>query len=50
MSETPDYYELLKTLLIYGPAYFVVLVPASHFIKAQLAPFIVAMKPHLTGR
>ncbi|MEZ5491513.1 MAG: hypothetical protein R3F50_14520 [Gammaproteobacteria bacterium] len=31
-------------VLVFGPAYFCVLFPASYFIKAQLIPFIRAIE------
>jgi len=44
MTEYAGGYELIKTILIFGPAYFFVLFLASYFIKAQLAPFINAIE------
>ena len=44
MTEYEVGYELIKTILVFGPAYICVLFPASYFIKVQLAPFIKAIE------
>jgi len=44
MTEHVGNYEILKAILIFGPAYFFVLIPASSFIKARLTPFIAPLK------
>lgn len=44
MTEYAGGYQLIKMVLVFGPAYFCVLFPASYFIKAQLIPFIRAIE------
>lgn len=43
MTDFTDKYELIKTTLIFGSAYYFVLFPASYFIKVQLTSFVEAI-------